>query len=224
VHFLAYADASDGVTASTINTDFVDLNVQLLIQTLPTGYATKQYTPYKLAYQLATTVETVATVEGAVNLHVGGNQVDVQEGVVVREKVTPQQHSTTKDWFINEQGVSVLITDNPLKNKVDKIIKVYRNGIEDKKWYWVIGGTNGKGYVSCYAADYDSTAEYTVTYTLLDKYKSTAASNEVTLNYEANIATSLNHVIRRLGDVETTTTININAIAGLYKRVKALGG
>ncbi len=28
-HFLAYADASDGTTASVINTDYVELNVEL---------------------------------------------------------------------------------------------------------------------------------------------------------------------------------------------------
>ncbi|WP_152667899.1 hypothetical protein [Aneurinibacillus tyrosinisolvens] len=46
---LAYADASDGVTASTINTDFVELEVELKVATLPAGYATKAFTPYKLA-------------------------------------------------------------------------------------------------------------------------------------------------------------------------------
>jgi hypothetical protein len=93
VHFLAYADASDGTTASTINTDFVELEVNLLVQTLPTGYATTSWTPYKLSYQLATTVEEVVTVEGAINLHTGGNQIEVSEGVVVREKVTPASAS-----------------------------------------------------------------------------------------------------------------------------------
>jgi hypothetical protein len=219
VHYLAYADASDGTTASTINTDFVELEVNLLVQTLPTGYATTSWTPYKLSYQLATTVEEVVTVEGAINLHTGGNQIEVSEGVVVREKVTPIPISTF--YLINRDGTSVL------KNKTEKILAVYKNGIVDKKW--TLDGSapvNGKQRAVINATDFDTTAEYTVTYTIYsnDKPGYTAALNSVQADYSTSIKTIVDMTVQRLGDVETASTVNIRAIAELYKRVKALGG
>jgi hypothetical protein len=222
-HWIAYAEASNGTTASTINTDFVDADVQLLVQSVPTGYATTSYTPYKLSYQLATTVEQVVNAEGAINLHTGGNQIDVQEGVIVREKATPVYYANGNSYYINNNVVG---QTSYFKNKSNNIVKIFKNGVEDKRWTIRKNQSTGIGGADALiaAVDYDSTAEYTVTYTLLDKYANTAANTDVTGTYEGNISTSLNHAIRRLGDVETIAAINVNAIADLYKRMKGLGG
>ncbi|MBN2981971.1 hypothetical protein [Cohnella algarum] len=181
---------------------------------------------YRLSYQLTKTVtETVEGFEGAIGLHDGGNTIELLEGMIVREKIVPKQHSTNLNWYINEKGASSNVPDCPLQYRLDQPIAIYRNGIKDDGWVWKndVNNQNGNQYASIPNAQFDPTAEYTVTYIALDRHKMTTNAVEATASYNTNQKTVVDSLVQKVTDVETTTGVNVNAIAELYKRVKALG-
>jgi hypothetical protein len=193
----------------------------------PTTLATG-YTPYKLSYQLATTQTEVVSTEGSISLQSGGNQVELGEGVIVREKATLRQHTTNFQWYLNlKDGASGSIADGTkLKNRLDRFIAIYKNGVQDKKWTIYSNTSTGYGNYSAFIAnsDYDSTAEYTVSYVALDKYSLTSNVVDASGDYNTSSKSIQDQIVRRLADAETGISTNVNAIAQLYKRMKALGG
>ncbi|MFD0679951.1 MULTISPECIES: hypothetical protein [unclassified Paenibacillus] len=212
VHYIAYADPSNGTIASTLNTDFVELDVQLLVQTLPnTTYATKNYTPYKLQYQLATSKIEEIAVEGDIALHEGGNQIDVGSGMIVREKVTPLIASAEGFYKINDNYAVAVGSSTYLKNRASRILKVFKNGIEDKKWRFMhdsnVGWTNGTSRAFIPITDYDPTADYYVTYIALDQYNITCNPTDVSIQYGANMATVVSNLAQDLADNTTKDSV-----------------
>jgi hypothetical protein len=181
---------------------------------------------YKLSYVLATPQTIVVTdkVEGDLVVN-GATQVEVGSGVIVREKVTPSFYSVNNYYYINEKGVSGLITDNPLKNKAYKIISVYKNGIEDKKWIREDNTSNQNGQMAKIPqADFDPTAEYTVTYLVLDRHLFTTNILAVTATYDSSLKSVVDSLVTKLGDMGSNQQALIRSVAELYKRIKALGG
>lgn len=222
VHLLAYADASNGTIASTINTDFIDLEAPLNLTTIPTtGYATVSYTPYKLDYVLAQGFEEPFVGDtGAIALQAGGNQLELMESVVVREKVTPVLFSNT-NYLLNNTAYPV----SYFKYVPDKVLAVYKNGIIDNRWiisFSSLYRNNVQVYIN--ASDYDTTAEYTVTYQVLDKYLYTSNAINAVVQYKSNPKMVQDQLVQDMADMETQSAVNVRAIAELYKKVKALGG
>ncbi|MGO4543220.1 hypothetical protein AB4Z29_00270 [Paenibacillus sp. 2TAB23] len=200
VHFLAYTDASNGTIASTINTDFVELEVVLNVTTLPTtGYATLSYTPYTLDYVLSQGFEEPFEGDtGAIALQAGGNQLELIEGVIVREKVTPRVGSGTA--FINR----IQYTESLLKNRSAQIIQIYKNGDPDNKWTRVYDA-DAYGFVraSVPTTDYDPTAEYTVTYQVLDKYLYSSNVIDTTVTYQSTLGGAVSKNTQDIADIKT---------------------
>ncbi|MCR8636193.1 hypothetical protein [Paenibacillus radicis (ex Xue et al. 2023)] len=200
VHFLAYAEASNGTIASTINTDFVDLDVQLLVQTLPsTTYATKNYTPYKLQYQLASsTIEEIA-VEGDIALHEGGNQIEVGSGLIVREKATLVNDTT---YGVYRLGTST----TKLSKRVSKFLQIYKDAAATKL---NVSTFDPNGLYSAYIspAQYDSLADYYATYIALDQYSITSNPTDVSIQYGASMATVVSNLAQDLADNTTKDSV-----------------
>lgn len=174
--------------------------------------------PYKLTYQLATPTEEPVKVEGSLSVD-GPTQVEVSEGVVVREKVTPVLSS---DYYYINSG-----SGTKLKNRADAVLSVYKNGVDEKRAEKIKRGSNseiyGLGYARIKAMDYDSTAEYTVTYLALDKYAMTANTTEVVAEYETTAKSVQDALVQQVADAETQVSINVKAIASIYARLKAGG-
>jgi hypothetical protein len=195
----SWASVVDGSAPSTNTLAYVSAN------------KATNYKPYSLTYQLATTVEEIVTVEGSINLHSGGNQIEVSEGVIVREKANPVLSGS---FYRINNSFGGTGSSSFLKNKPSRVIKVYKNGVEDKKWSIGVNSVpdvnvNGLSYASIPAADYDPTAEYTVTYVIYanDKGGFTANCTDVSGDYNTTQKTILDNVTKKLADDETNITI-----------------
>jgi hypothetical protein len=165
------------------------------------------FTPYELTYQLATAQEESVTVEGALNLIDGGNQVSVEEGVVVREVAKPVYYSDTGYYYLNTNS-SALDASN-FKWRTEKIKEIFKNGKKDTD-NWIIEGASdayGKERAKILKADFDSTATYSVTYIALDKYLLTVNTTEVVAEYNTNLHSVVSSVVKRQADIETHNTI-----------------
>jgi hypothetical protein len=206
---------TDGTTWTSVTGNGQTANGATALSTKPTDY-----TPYKLSYVLATPqlVNVTDKVEGALAVS-GPTQVEVTSGVVVREKVVPSQHSTNLNWYINEQGLAVAIVDNPLKHRTLKILNVYKNGQQFSRFVRNgIGGNGEYGYIS--NVDYE-TAEYTVTYLVLDRHLQTVNATEVKSSYAGSLKDSVDMSVEKLTDLTTQTSINTNLIYRLLVQAKA---
>ncbi|WP_025849354.1 gp53-like domain-containing protein [Paenibacillus ehimensis] len=156
------------------------------------------FTPYKLQYQLAeATVEEIA-VEGGITLHDGPNQVEVGNGMVIREKTVPFYDVLVNEYYINAHSVKA-----PLRNGVRKYIAVYRGNISDKRWSFGTGGPEGRNYAVVPANNYDPTAAYTVTYLALDQYALTCNLETIQGEYASNLKKVVDALAAHQADVET---------------------
>ncbi|MCM3411221.1 hypothetical protein [Metabacillus litoralis] len=184
------------------------------------------YTPYKLSYVLATpqVVDVTDKVEGALTVN-GLTQLTLDSGVIVREKVVPVQSSTDKNWYFNSGANGYELSRFKQKTKViinvyAEILDITKKGlISSEKQY-----SYGEQRFILRDADYDPTANYYVTYLVLDKHKFTNNPINTRALYSTSLKSSFDDLVNKVGDIETNTSVNIRAIAELYKRVKALGG
>lgn len=173
------------------------------------------YTPYKLTYQLATPRVEIVQVEG--NLAVSGTtQVTVDSGVVVRERVVPQTATGQPGvYYINGQTNPA----NPLKNKLKDMVAIYKNGVKDNMWTRYASTSAAWGTES---ANYDPTAEYTVTYLVQDKHQFTTNPIDVKATYNQSLKTSVTELVEKQADTATGLSILVNATSENTKDIVAL--
>jgi hypothetical protein len=224
MHFLAYADASDGVVPSSVLVDTIDLDVELNVQTVPTtGYSSVEYTPYMLDYALAQPVEEpIVGAEGSLSLAAGGNVVELFEGIV-RETVIPTTGTSTADYHINAVGVASA-ADNPLAYRTANILRIYKNDVDDtKNWSFNVSLSYGGQRAYQSKTIFDPTAKYKVVYTVLDKHLYTCNAVEAKVEYKSTAKSIQGDLVQQVADLETQASISINAVAAIYARLKAGG-
>lgn len=167
--------------------------------------------PYKLQYQLANpTVEEIA-VEGDITLHEGLNQVDVGNGMIVRERLNPQSDGASPP---NYTFANMQVTGNVpaalLKYRNNGILAIYKNGLLDKEWHIDTAVPQGKNRAWIEATNYDQSAAYTVTY-IAEQYSLTSNVQSIQGEYPSNLktvvdtlATNQADVVTRVGVLENT--------------------
>jgi hypothetical protein len=205
-----------------------DTDLSRAVTTCPTSAAPTitegKISYYKLSYVRSTPVTEVVTdkVEGDLVVN-GATQIECGSGVIVREKANPVL--LLNNYYINGQTTP----DSKLKYRVDKFVRVYKNGVTDPKWRVENhAGMNidkyGKNLLGISQADFDPTAEYTVTYLVLDRHLFTTNILSVIANYDSSLKSVVDDMVAKQSDIAATVSVNVRAIAELYKRVKALGG
>jgi hypothetical protein len=181
---------------------------------------------YKLSYVRSTPVTEIVTdkVEGDLVVN-GSTQIEVGSGVIVREKANPKISISGTTYHINVDSTKATPTGSELKNKTSQIFKVYKNSIEDKKWSIITDSSAfGKYRLQIPTADFDTTAEYTVTYLVLDRHLFTTNILAVTATYDSSLKSVVDSVVAKQSDLASNQQALIRSVAELYKRVKALGG
>lgn len=178
------------------------------------------YTPYKLTYQLATPRVEIVQVEGDLAVS-GTTQVTVDSGVVVREKVTPVKQIEASGSFyqINRNGLPNSFT----KKRLLKFLTVYKNGVIDSRWNFVITSSVDNGLVKATILenDFDPTAEYTVTYLVQDKHQFTTNAVDVKATYNQSIRSTVDEVTVKQSDAATSISILQNIMTDVLARLKA---
>ncbi|MGG1556231.1 hypothetical protein [Paenibacillus ferrarius] len=182
--------------------------------TLPTTPAPSpaKWQPYRLTYQLATpTVEGVQP-EGSITLHEGLNQLEVGQGLIVRERAYPATNGT--NYSIND---TLVAAPTQLRNRVSKILSVYKNGKIDSSWNRIIGGgAYGNEYLWHPNAQHDPNATYEVTYLALDQYLLSSPTSGVTGSVAANLKTAVDSLAINQADIDSRLTANESLARQLY--------
>jgi hypothetical protein len=202
---------TDGTTWQSVTGNGQSTTGSNALITKPTDY-----TPYKLSYALASpqTINVNHLVEGAISVS-GQTMVTVDSGVVVREKVTPVLIGNT--YYINSTSGGGA---SKLKNRLSKFVAIYKNGQVET---WAIDGQNAHGNLKATLpqALFDPTAEYTVTYLVLDRHLFTVNATEVKTSYAGSLKDTVDMTTEQLTDLKTQTSINTNLIYRLLVQAKA---
>lgn len=159
------------------------------------------FSPYRLMYQLAQSVDESVTYEGSLMLHEGDNQVEVGTGIVVRETANPT--TINGKYFINGSSAA------PMKYRVNKMVCIYKNQEKDD-WKFANQPLNailGLGYGETPAAQFDKTGAYSSTYLALDTYKIGITPQVVNAEYVPNIRESVESLVRELVEARTETSV-----------------
>jgi len=206
----SWRSLGDGVDAPTQTLAYVKAN------------KAPNFTPYKISYVLdvPVTEDVSDKVEGDITVN-GITQVEVGSGVIVREKVTPRVDGTQRvlvDGLSKWDGS--YWAGSRVVYPVSKWLKMYKNGVPDENWK--VGAVNNTLYIP--AEKYDSTAEYKVTYTVMNKEKLTVNPYNLKATYAKNIRSALEDVVKKQEDNTRDISVNVQAVAELYKRMKSMGG
>ncbi|WP_235621889.1 BppU family phage baseplate upper protein [Bacillus mycoides] len=213
------ADANGKPTAWVSLVDDQDAPTQTLAYVRANRAAS--YTPYKLTYQLATPKIEVVQVEG--DLVVDElTQVIVDSGVVVREKANPKQFN--KEYYINRGDNNATFLPTRLKNRALRVLKVFKNGVEETRVNRYADKTSpsyGEECISIPEAIYDPSAEYTVTYLVLDKHQFTTNTTDVKVSYNQSVRSTTDALTVGYSDNTTSISILQNLMTDVLARLKA---
>ncbi|MGE7885346.1 BppU family phage baseplate upper protein [Bacillus sp. NPDC094077] len=211
------ADANGKPTAWVSLVDGQDAPTQTLAYVK--ANRAQNYTPYRLTYQFATPRVENVQIEGELVVD-GLTQINIDTGVVVREKVKPK--AIGDEYYINvfQAGHE----EQRLKNRCNYIINVYKNGSPDAAWILSRYGTEGQtGYGNARVQKtlFDPKAEYTVTYLVLDKHQFTTNATDVRVSYNQSIRSTTDALT--VGQSNNTTSISIlqNLMMDVLARLKA---
>lgn len=163
------------------------------------------YTPYRLMYQLAQSIDEPVTYEGSLMLHEGRNQVEVGTGIVVREfGFTP--YLSGGYYYINAiNGGAFDVTK--LRNRTKKILDLFQNGYEMKAWNLSTLLAYGDERIAIAEANYNKAHAYSVTYLALDTYTIGVAPQAISAEYVPNIRESVESLVREVVETRTETSV-----------------
>ncbi|QMV42972.1 hypothetical protein [Cohnella cholangitidis] len=181
--------------------------------TVPTDMS-PNFTPYRLMYQLAQSVDEAVNYEGSLMLHEGANQVDVGLGIVVREAVGQVYTSNPTDRYINAASPGYA-----LKYRVGRLLELFVGKDVDKRWTVSIPSSTetiswiGRGQWKTPIANYDPIAEYSTTYLALDTYALGIAPMIINAEYAPNIRESVESLVRKVVEARTEVSVLRNTKA-----------
>jgi hypothetical protein len=201
----AWRSLGDGTDAPTQTLAYVSTN------------KAPNFTPYKLSYVLANPQTQIVNhlVEGDIVVS-GSTQVTVDSGVVVREKVVPALSTAT--YYINSTSAG---GTSKLKNKLSRFLGIYKNGQIDTSWSF--DGVNAHGNIKAFTnqTNVDPTAEYTVSYLVLDRYLQTVNALDVKASYAGNLKEVVDSLVEIISDLRTQLSIEQNLSYRLMVAAKA---
>lgn len=184
------------------------------VTTVPTDYAASTYTPYRLIYQLAASVDEALNYEGDLVLHEGGNQIEVGTGIVVREAAKIDIDSNS---MANINNGSLNSGSSNLKYRAAKFVNIYgKDGAQDKRWNtnFAITISPSGALAQLPVGLYDTSTTYAATYLALDTYALGIAPQTVTAEYASNQKEALDDVNRGVTDLRTAVSVLQSQKAG----------
>jgi hypothetical protein len=174
---------------------------------LATGFG---YTPYRLMYELAQSVDEPVTYEGELMLHDGPNQIVMGTGIVVREEAKPAIDGLNA--FINI-STTWPPSASPLSKRANRILRAYQNNEKD---IWLHSQSSHKyGNDALYLPTdrFDPTAAYSVTYLALDTYKLGIAPLSIIGAVTPNIKETVDDAVQAITGIRRDVSVLQNTKA-----------
>ncbi len=181
------------------------------------------YEGYKLRYKLQNpepiTDINVPRKGDLWSLVPGNNNVYLDSGRVIGEVANPELFSTT-DYFINRYVLPSNVS-SALRNKVEIIQAIKKNGIYDNLWVIANNAASyGNQRAGIPVANYDTNATYVVDYQILNTLHAYQSAAEISMEYTADMASSIERAIKLAeGKQRASSTLdNVDAMS-IYERI-----
>ncbi|MGN8233246.1 hypothetical protein ACTHAL_001474 [Priestia flexa] len=207
----AWVSVIDGTDAPTQTLAYVSAN------------KASGYTGYRLLYQLTIqkVIDITDKVEGALIIN-GQTQISVESGIIIREKVASPTLVGNLAFINRKAGDS---NDNPLNYRTLKILNIYKGTTSDFYNWSIEKNFLGHGLERAVMPSnlVDPTANYYVTYLVLDKEKLTTNPLNVLATYNTSLRSTVNDISAKLSDVSTLTSIQERYLYKLLLAAKANG-
>ncbi|WP_238649770.1 phage tail protein [Paenibacillus piscarius] len=141
----------------------------------------------------------VPNAEGSITIHPGGNQISVETGVIQREKVVPKLDSG--NYYIISQSSGSYWGKAVLSRPSQKFLAVFK-GAENDTRNWIFT-PDGLGAINARAlpANFDTSADYYVTFIALDKYALTANVTETAATWRTGLGGVVSDVVQSVGEL-----------------------
>lgn len=146
----------------------------------------------------------------------GVMQVTVDSGVMVREKANP---ILSNGFYL----INYVNHASSLRNKVNKIIKIYKSGVEDSQWVFINTNANGNQRAFIENNKFDPTAEYTVTYLVLDKHLFTTNGIDAKVMYNQSLASTVRETVEKQADNSTLLFAQQAKVSELTAKTREYG-
>lgn len=156
-------------------------------------------TAYKLQYQLAEPTVEEITAEGGLTFHEELNQVEVGNGMIVRE-----HHNV-----VTIGGISYMLAGAGQKYRANRALVVYKDGVNAgwlMKRRMVFDANYGWGYAQTLSPNVDPSATYTVTYLALDQHALTCNVQSIQGEYAGNLKTVVDSLAANQADMAAQIT------------------
>jgi hypothetical protein len=176
--------------------------------TLPTSPLAGRvnWKPYKLQYQLATPTEEQILPEGDITLHEGLNQIEVGNGMIVRERANPSSDAGNTIIGMDYTKYSGTPGNTATKYRTERIVAVYKDNRKDN---WIIGEqiyAYGKQRAYKSNVDFDPTGAYTITY-IAEAYSLTCSVQSIEGEYTTNQKMTLDNAVKTQSDLITRVSV-----------------
>ncbi|MBN6186300.1 hypothetical protein JQN58_04785 [Aneurinibacillus sp. BA2021] len=157
------------------------------------------HTPYRLILQQAQSTQVPVTYEGAISLQAGNNTLEIGTGVVIREAAPLAVN--------NNIAIGMGDSNFPSKYRLEKFLFAYKNGTLDRLWYASTNSPYGKEKARLDWVNYDSSANYSMTYLVLDRHAFTAPLTTLQGEYATTVAGVLALQSKGTADVEARVSV-----------------
>ncbi|PZM67490.1 hypothetical protein [Paenibacillus dendritiformis] len=165
------------------------------------------YTPYRLQYLKAKpTVEPVRNYELGATLSSGSNMVEVGSGIVLREKANPALYADNYVYLNNKAVDNAIGSNCSFSYKASTLLELYKDKANEiRKWTMLDKHDSAYGDILALIpqSNYDPTAVYHVTYTMLDPTLATPISGTVA----ANLRGTVTDLVQDVGDVQRRLSV-----------------
>lgn len=178
---LPYSSGTKYWRMRTINLNDASTSNGTAVSSVPNSLV-NGYKPYQLIYQVAKTFLEPIISEGQILLQEGNNQIEVGSGIVLRESTKPlkEPFDGGTHWNINNGSSSY--ESSLTKNKISRIIGIYKNGHSDN---WIVYPktiTSAGVLAQKVDAEFDINSSYSISYITLNQTPMVNISGEYGLN------------------------------------------
>jgi len=205
----------------------------------PTVSEIKEYfnnNPLKVTYLYDKPLETSLDFEGAISVNRGKNLLEVDSGLKIREFIVPKSYTVSGISYhgINYKGLAGFNgSTSPLAYETKKIIKIYKDGVDETSKWTTVSTNNsdissnaafGLDYARIRSDQFDTSAEYTVTYIMLDKHQFSTNIDKASVTYQTSLKASHDKSVQQI-TANTSEISTLNLMMGeIIKLFRIMGG
>jgi hypothetical protein len=144
----------------------------------------------------------VSAAEGSITLHPGNNQISVNTGVIVREKVNPVFYVSGNYYVINNIATTQNLYLSMLKYRMADVVTLYEESTVFNRYIKrAHGNAYGTYQMEISPSNFDTTKDYYLTYIARDKPAFSGFVTDMTANWKTGITGTVTELVQAVAEL-----------------------